>query len=73
MRRPGLAPLLTIIRKTNRQVKIFVINVMRLVNAEGRKEPLRTAPVAKMVDFQEKLDTYCCSVSADRRRDVLLG
>ena len=73
MRRHGLISLLTIIRKTDRQVKIFVINVMILINTKRGRVPLRTAPVAKMIDIQEKIDIYCCSVSADRRRDVLLG
>jgi hypothetical protein len=35
MRRHGLISLLTIIRKTNWQVKIFVINVMMVANMEG--------------------------------------
>ncbi len=54
MRRPGLVSLLTIIRKTDWLVKIYVITVMILINTKRGGVPLRTAPAAKMVDLGEQ-------------------
>ena len=62
MNRPELVALLTIIRKTHRQVKIIVINVRVVVNTEWGKEQ---EPLERVLESGSvaQLDRAVCAMT----------